>query len=88
MYCLYRPTHCTACTADRTATYLQRVDLLVRERALHGAVRDAEAVGRLLCFRVGELVDQLHLLYQVTPDATHLGKSVKKCATSAKNVKL
>ena len=43
-------------------SYLEHVDLLVGEGALHGPVVDAEALGGLARLGVDELVDQLHLV--------------------------
>ncbi len=52
---------------------LQVVDLLVRQAALVGAVRDAEAVAGAPRLLVGEVVNELHLLHQVACDSMDRG---------------
>ena len=57
-------------TKERGAR-LQRVDLVVGEAALHGAVGDAEAVGGALRLGVRERVHQRHALRQVPRHPPH-----------------
>jgi len=57
---------CAGFTGKGYRVYLQVIDLLVCEAALVGSVRNPEAVAGLACLLVRELVDELHLLDQVT----------------------
>lgn len=58
-----------------TATYLNFIDFFVSQAALHGSVGDAEAIGGLALLGVVELIYKHDLLYQVTSNAAHLGRT-------------